>query len=274
MAETVVFRSYDGLPLYGTFLAGKSEVVGAALLVHGTVSDREELGFYTDMANFLSLEGFSSLRFDYRCNGVDKTPQPEMTLSGILNDIDAAFRFLQSKLGEKVPIYLVGTSFGGGLSAFWASQNPGLVETIFLNAPLLDYEDEILKRPGLLESAGVNLLGQEMIAKMGFVETSGFRFGKALIEELPTINGIRPLQNPPCKVIIFHGDLDADVPISSSKKYVSSDVRLIVVPGTEHGFGIPGDEDLTHPTTKENHRKIYKTMVGVMKGGRLNGKEI
>ncbi|CAF4719169.1 unnamed protein product [Rotaria sp. Silwood1] len=56
------------------------------------------------------------------------------------------------------------------------------------------------------------------------------------------------------KVVIFHGDDDEDVPLTSSQKYKSDNTTLKIIKGVGHGFGVEDDEDLDFPETKEIHK--------------------
>ena len=51
--KIVKFKSYDGYELEGTLLKAENEK-GALLFVHGITSSRDELGFHSDYAQFLS----------------------------------------------------------------------------------------------------------------------------------------------------------------------------------------------------------------------------
>ena len=248
---TINFQSYDGLQLEGT-LTAIEKPKATILLVHGILSDRDELGFYSELASFLAERGIASLRFDYRSHGVDKTPITEMNLTGIVNDIEAAF----SKLEALTPgvksqnRYLMGTSFGGGVSAFWTKQNSHRIKRLFLSAPVISYADDVLKSAG-------NWIPQ--LRKEGTVNYADHPIGRPLISDMPYINGIEFLSEPLVPVLIFHGDNDDDVPITSSEQYCKPNGKceLFVIKGGGHGFGVPDDEDLTFPETKANHQKVY-----------------
>lgn len=261
MKEKIIeFKSYDGYGLEGTFLKAKNEK-GAVLFVHGITSSRDELGFHADYAEFLALNGFSSFRFDYRYHGINESSLKKLTLSGIVNDIDAAYWVLLSNATKGLDNYfIVGTSFGGGLSVYWADATGRIeIKKILLNAPVIDYEDDVLARNDLLSKNGLTEKAAQQLKKNGYIKSSGIHFGSALINELKYINGIKAIQNLAKKIEIFHGDMDEDVPIESSKQFMSGESKLHVIPGVGHGFGVEDDEDLDFPETKEIHRGIYET---------------
>jgi pimeloyl-ACP methyl ester carboxylesterase len=259
MAEKKVkFQSYDGYKLEGTLTSSKDERA-AVLFVHGITSSRDELGFHSDYATFLAGHGISSFRFDYRYHGIFEAPLSNLTLCGIVNDIDAAFLALKAHVGKGIRnFFLVGTSYGGGLSLFWADfNNEKEIGKIILNAPVINYEDDVLERNGLLVDGHLSEKAKKHLAKKGYVKSSDIHYGRGLINELKYINGVRALQNLGDKVVIFHGDEDEDVPLESSRRYKTPDTTLRVIKGVGHGFGIEIDEDLTHPETKRIHKQIY-----------------
>jgi len=257
--QLINFKSYDGYPLEGTFIKASNER-GALLFVHGITSSRDELGFHSDFSEYLGNNGISNLRFDYRYHGINETSLKDLSLCGIINDIDAAFVALKNNVRENLKsFFIVATSFGGGLAAFWVDFfNKNEIKKVILNAPVINYENDVLERNNLLVDGLLSEKAQKQLSRKGFVNSSDIHFGRGLINELRYINGIKPLKHLADKVIIFHGSDDEDVPLSSSKQYMVSRSTLKIIPGVGHGFGIENDEDLTHPDTKKIHREIYK----------------
>lgn len=263
--ETIKFTSYDGYKLEGTLQRATKERA-ALLFVHGITSSRDELGFHSDYASYLAQNGVSSFRFDYRYHGVNETSLEGLTLCGIVNDIAAAYATLVANVKSSTKrFFLVGTSFGGGLAAYWVDTTRQVqIRKVILNAPVLNYENDVLERNKLVTEKGVAPKASRQLDKHGFVKSSGIRFGRGLINELPYVNGIQALTNLGARAVIFHGDDDEDVPLTSSKKYKSPKTRLEIVKGVGHGFGIEIDEDLTHPETKRIHQGIYKKALGII----------
>jgi hypothetical protein len=269
MKEKIIeFESYDGYELEGTLIKADREKA-ALFFVHGITSSRDELGFHSDYARYLSENGITTLRFDYRFHGGVNdgiTKLENLSLCGIVNDIDAAFGALKNNVSNKTKsFFIVGTSFGGGLSAYWAEANgKNEIKKVILNAPVINYENDVLERNGLLKNQVLTKKAQKQLEKKGFVNSSNIHFGRGLINELKYVNGISAIQNLGNKVVIFHGDLDEDVPLDSTKKYKSSSTGLEIIKGVGHGFGVEDDEDLDFPETKEIHRSIYKKALNII----------
>lgn len=269
MKESIIkFKSYDGCELVGTLLKADKEKA-ALVFVHGITSSKDELGFHSDYANFLSENGITTLRFDYRFHGGKNEGNQKLeklSLCGIVNDIDAAFAALKKNAdGNTKAFFIVGTSFGGGLSAYWVDvTNKTEIKKVILNAPVINYENDVLERNGLVENGLLSSKAQKQLKSKEFLKSSGIHFGRGLINELKYVNGINALQNLGSRVVIFHGNDDEDVPLTSSKKYKSSQTEIEIIPRVGHGFGVEDDEDLDFPETKEIHRGIYKKALAII----------
>lgn len=269
METDVRFRSYDGVALSGTLCTPEGETRAAVLLVHGITSNRNEFGLYSGLAQHLADASIASFRFDYRAHGESTLPLHEMTLSGIVNDICAAYKeFTRAFAHPNVPFAVVGMSFGGGVSAVWAAKNGDKVNLVILLAPVLDYEHDILGQYGSLTEPGLSTALTERLAGKGYIDVDGISYGRALINELPLFSVKEDLKRLSCPALIIHGDLDSIVPYDLSREFVKhcQNCRLITISGTDHGFGVPADEDLTWPETKAHHRIVYEHIVAAVRG--------
>jgi pimeloyl-ACP methyl ester carboxylesterase len=256
------FRSYDGTQLEGTLASGDRSRDAFVLMVHGINSSRDELGLFSGFAEYLASAGFSSFRFDYRCHGVNSQPMESLTLCGIVNDIEAAAQCALDETGVS-KIHIVGMSFGGGTSAYWAGITKQKVASVVLFAPVLDYEEDVISQHGLLSNGKLNEKSQDSLQKRGYLETDGVRYGAPLINELRYISGVEGLPRLKCDALILHGDADSIVPYESSQRFVTLNPRaqLKNIPGTDHGFGVEDDEDLTSAETKAKHAEVYRIVV-------------
>jgi pimeloyl-ACP methyl ester carboxylesterase len=258
METKIRFQSFDGTPLEGTYARGNKKSNALAILVHGITSSRDEFGLFSGLAEHLKATGVSSFRFDYRCHGKSKLPRESMTLAGIVNDIEAAAQ-IASTQAQPSRVHIVGMSFGGGLSAFWAAATSLDVSSVVMLAPVIDYKEDILGQHGAIEDDKLTKSAIGALAKHGFIETDGFRYGGALLNELSYISGVEGLRRLKCPSLIVHGDSDSIVPYKSSERFVKLNSRchLVDIPGTDHGFGVGDDDDLSSPETKEKHREVF-----------------
>ena len=259
MATNIRFRSFDGTVLEGTYVSGApaSEVV--VILVHGITSSRDELGLFSGLAGHFANKRIPSFRFDYRCHGKSKWPMEKMTLSGIVNDIESAAALGLAR-ARASRVHVVGMSFGGGLTAFWAATTTIPVASIVMLAPVIDYEDDVLGQHGLIVRGKLTERAANRLRRNDFLEIDGIHYGRALLNELRFISGVEGLRRLKCDSLILHGDTDSIVPYASSERFVKLNdrCRLVNIAGTDHGFGVGDDEDLSSAETKEKHREVYE----------------
>jgi len=150
-------------------------------------------------------------------------------------------------------------SFGGGLAAFWGATTAKSILGIVMFAPVIDYQEDTLGKDGVTERLIAQPFRDELNTQE-FVEIEEVRYGRALINEIPYINGLEGIKRASCDVLIVHGDADSVVPYDSSERFapLNSRCRLVNIPGTDHGFGVEGDEDLNWPETKAKHREVFQ----------------
>lgn len=258
MEKNIQFQSYDGIPLAGTYSSGDEASPSVAVLVHGITSSRDEFGLFSGLAGHLANAGVPSLRFDYRCHGESDLPMEALTLSGIVNDIESATSLALSQAGASYA-RIVGMSFGGGLSAFWAARTEITVASVVMLAPVIDYEEDVLGQHGAIIDGKLSGDNAGQLQRQGYLEMDGIRYGRALLNELRFISGVEGLRHLTCDSLIIHGDADSIVPYASSERFAQlhDQCELVNVPGTDHGFGVGDDDDLSSPETKQKHRVVF-----------------
>ena len=264
--KEVSFQSADGTPLSGTQRSMPHPRLGV-LLVHGITVDRHEDGFYTEFAERLDALGAASLRFDLRAHGKSGGRYEDLTLSGVLNDIDSAYRTLSAALPPGAPVVVVATSFGGGLSAYWACGNHESLSGVILFNPLLDYAkrmifDKEFWRDGSLTEEAVRDLGGR-----GWLAHNEFRIGRPLLNELFHIRPHEKLKDLRVPLLTIHGDADSMVPHNIAKARTQECPRseFITVEGADHGFTRPGDEEFDHPDTLRFRDAVFAKALEWMK---------
>lgn len=100
--------------------SNRQKPCGAVLLLHGWVSNRNELGkIYTHLAQLLAEHGIVSLRFDFfGCGESSPERVRDLTISGMISDAIVALHYLQKKLPvDGVPLGLCGFSLGAAVMA-------------------------------------------------------------------------------------------------------------------------------------------------------------
>jgi pimeloyl-ACP methyl ester carboxylesterase len=159
-------------------------VGNAAVLVHGGGVTRHEGGFFTRLAMGLAAKGIASLRFDFRAHGESEGRQEELTISGIVNDIRAAVDHLRELAGSQ-PVNLIGASFGGGISAFFASRYPRQIRGLVLLNPLLNYKKRFIDDKPYWANDRIDEEAGRELTEHGFIAHSpSFKLGRALLNEV------------------------------------------------------------------------------------------
>lgn len=259
------FRSPDGLRLAGTFVVSAATAENAAVLVHGGGVTREEGGFFERMAWGLADAGVSSLRFDLRGHGESEGRQEDLTLSGIVNDIRAAAAHVQASTGRRAPVDIIGTSFGGGISAFFAARYPEQVRRLVLLNPLLNYKKRFIDNKPYWHEDRINEeAGQELAAQGALAHSPTFKLGRALLNEVFYVEPHRALADIHVPTLFVHGTGDTFVPVASSRwgvQQIAADARLIEVAGAQHGFAVLDDPAYANPQSQQWQAQVI-TAVG------------
>jgi predicted alpha/beta hydrolase len=97
--QHVTIRSRDGLHLAGTLVRQDTPADQAVVLVYGGGVTREEGGFFTRLAAGIAQDGVTALRFDLRGHGDSEGRQEDLTIAGILGDIDASIASVTETTG-------------------------------------------------------------------------------------------------------------------------------------------------------------------------------
>jgi uncharacterized protein len=250
----ISFRSRDGLRLCGTYVRPAEPSGPAVVLVHGGGVSRDEGGFFTRLANGLAAAGLPNLRFDYRGHGESEGRQEDLTISGVLNDIYVAVEQVTGVAGEGT-VSLVGASFGGGISAYFAAHHPGLLHRVVLLNPLLNYKKRFIDdKPYWCDDRINEAVGDELAAR-GFVAHSpSFKLGRPLLNETFYVQPHRILGEIKAPTLIVHGTGDTFVPVQSSRDSLGQfrcATELVEINGAQHGFAVPDDPAYRHPQTRQ-----------------------
>jgi pimeloyl-ACP methyl ester carboxylesterase len=229
----IAFSSFDGTALYGTLTRPEEPAKGVALFVHGITSDRSELGIFDNLSQRLAGMGIASLRFDYRGHGRSHLSSQEISLYGILSDVESAWLQLCAAIPnhQRLPLFAIGSSFGGGIAYRWATGMPNAAK-VFLLAPVFDYFADIEKTVPQWKPE---------LASTSTASYGRFKLSRCLINEaryFVSLDVSKKLQ-----ATIFHGTADHDVPFQYSQILAASlpFIHLVPLEGADHLICAPGD---------------------------------
>lgn len=223
-AETV----NEGYTLRG-ILSEVENSKGLVVMFHGFTGHMNENGYlFKELATQLAEHGFSSVRFDYRGNGISDGRFNEMTFNTVLSDARAMVKYaLNLKINEKVII--LGFSMGGAAASMVAKEFEDVLEKLVLLSPAASMMTTVVGR--YRNNPNVNWYDENN------VDMGGYLMSKAFIDSFDDLD-LYQNTNLNVPVIIIHGEKDLAVPIEYGRKYAQlyPNCEFYMVPESEHCY--------------------------------------
>ena len=203
---------------------------GAVILCHGMESNRhsEKLTF---LAERLALRGMHALRFDFSYVGESSGKFEDITYSGEVEDLRAAFELMRKGCDAKIAIF--GSSMGGTVALMFAAQEPAVAALATVAAPL--YPENFPRR--VLSPAGL-----KHWRECGYTVFNGQRLNITLLNDLENIDVTGAARQIHCPVLILHGDADEVVPVTEAHELSASlkcSKRLAILKNGDHRLSNP-----------------------------------
>ncbi|MDT7783413.1 MAG: hypothetical protein QOF58_1832, partial [Pseudonocardiales bacterium] len=156
-------------------------------------------------ATELADRGVASLRFDLPGHGESEGRQDELTLSGLLNTINAGLTHLREHVAN-APATLLATGLTGGVAAGYAARKAQEVAKLVLVNPLIDYQDHFTGTDWATE---LRDSGELRISPT-------FAVGRAMLNEVFWLQPRGALGAIAAPTLVLHGAGTTDVPLTSS----------------------------------------------------------
>ncbi|MEU8717564.1 alpha/beta fold hydrolase [Streptomyces sp. NPDC048663] len=259
----VSVRTLDGLHLAGTLVEPRQPTSRAIVLVHGGGVTREEGGFFTRLADGLADAGVASLRFDLRGHGQSEGRQEDLTLSSILNDIRVVLAYLQEATGAG-ELSLLGTSFTGGVCAYYAAKQPQEITRLVLFNPQLNYKRRTIdRRPFWVDDHLTDEAATQLTEQGYLLHSPTLKHGRAIYSEVFWLRPHEALGEVQAPTLIVHGTKDTFVPIESSRAAVEEfggPCKLVEIEGAQHGFAVHDDPQYLDPQSQEWQAFVIRTV--------------
>jgi putative redox protein len=203
---------------------------GAAILCHGMESDKnsEKLIF---LARKLAEEGILALRFDFAYVGASSGKFEDITYSGEVADLKAAYEVVQDRQPGRTAV--LGSSMGGTVALLFAAAEPSVAALVTVAAPV--HPENFPRR--VLTAAEL-----QTWRNRGFTFFNGQRLNVSLLEDLERLNVPESARRVSCPVLILHGDADEVVPVKEAFELhdcLSGPKRLSILNGTDHRLSDP-----------------------------------
>jgi pimeloyl-ACP methyl ester carboxylesterase len=229
--DKVSFANSRGQTLVGVLhYAEPQKASGGAILCHGMESDKE-----SEKLVFLSRElartGIPTLRFDFAYAGESSGSFEEITYSGGVEDLKAAYCFLLGRQARKIAI--LGSSMGGTVALLFAAQEPTVAALVTVAAPI--HPKKITEK----------LLTPEQMCQwreQGYTYYHGQRINVSLLDDLERIDILKSASRIACPVLIIHGERDETVPVEEAYELhdqLSDSKKLAILKGADHRLSDP-----------------------------------
>lgn len=183
-------------------------VAARLVLVHGISADRHEWGFF-DLLGLEALgEDVAVLSIDYQGHGMSSVPLAELSLPGIVREIEAAQDWIAKKHAQCYSMVL-GNSFGAGLSLIAGVRKE--VDLIAMSCAVTDYGADLARvtpAVGSVSEAGVAY--------------SNLSLPLSVLPEMAEVDGLLRSIRPASPVVFFHGLDDSDVPCDEARKFAAA----------------------------------------------------
>lgn len=257
-SEDVTFTSSDGTKLAGTVTIPNARTAHfpAIVFVHGSGAENrnEQIGpnaVFLQLATALSNAGFVVLRYDKRGIGQSGGIANAMTRDELIQDVEAAFKFVKTKpYVDSKRIFLLGHSEGGELVPSVALATPGVAGIVLMAPPALPLAqvsmEQVLAMNPPSQRAAVRAEEAAALAKIRNGETKGP--GMAWMRTTMDVDNAKTLSQVRIPVLILQGASDVqvlpkDLPrLVAAAKQHNRNVTVHVFPGDNHLFmkALPG----------------------------------
>lgn len=232
----------------------KAEPIAIAIYIHGQ-NGFKDWGNFNRIANIFNQSDIHLIKFNFSHNGTTlEQPQNFADLEAFGNDnyskqlydIQQVLNWVQQQAfyfsggpKNKLPVFLIGHSKGGGVATLVTSQNPwvsGLITwaaIAYLTTPWRRLSAEQLKE---WKQNGVFYLENKRTKQQLPVYYQAYEDYLANKELFDLSNAAQKINQP---WLIIHGDADEAVPLSDAESLNNwgKTSQLKVIPGAGHTFG-------------------------------------
>ena len=229
--EALTFHNSRGDSLSGVLhhpAAAKPN--GAVILCHGMESDKTSEKLIL-LGEKLAEQGVLALRFDFAYVGESSGSFEDITYSGEVDDLRAAYEVVRNRGADKIAV--LGSSMGGTVALLLAAAEASLAALVTLAAPV--HPERFPRR--VLTAAQLRDWRER-----GFTLFHGRRLNVSLLEDLERLDVPRSARSVRCPVLILHGDADEVVPVKEAYELhdcLTVPKRLVIFPGADHRLSDP-----------------------------------
>jgi dipeptidyl aminopeptidase/acylaminoacyl peptidase len=228
--EHIHFRNARRQNLAGIVHHPAADATAAVILCHGMESSKASEKIVT-LSRELAQRGILALRFDFAGSGESGGRFEEMTYSGEVEDLRAAYEVVVKYRPEKIGVF--GSSMGGTVALLFAAQEESVATVVTLAAPV--HPERFTERLSTPEQT-------QQWRTQGYTLYHGRRIDVSLLNDLERLDVMNAARKITCPVLVIHGDKDDTVPVEEAHELYAAlqgPKKLCILPGSNHRLTNP-----------------------------------
>jgi pimeloyl-ACP methyl ester carboxylesterase len=228
--ERITFHNGRKQKLVGVLHRPAIKPNAAAILCHGMESSKESEKIVA-LSRQLAARGILALRFDFAGSGESEGKFEEMTYSGEVEDLRAAYDCVLEHKPKKIGVF--GSSMGGTVALLFAAQEKNVAALATLAAPV---------HP---EKFSAKILTPEEARQWrtrGYIIYHDKRLNVSLLDDMERLDVPKAARKISCPALVIHGDKDDTVPVAEGRELfaaLAGPKRLCVIKGSGHRLAEP-----------------------------------
>jgi alpha/beta superfamily hydrolase len=231
--ERISFRNLRGQHLIGILHHPSTTHPTAAVVVcHGMESSKESEKLVA-LSRQLSERGILALRFDFGCSGESEGKFEDVTYSGEVEDLRAAYELVLKYRPNKIGI--LGSSMGGTVALLFAAREKQVAAIVTIAAPV--HPERFTERFLTPEEA-------RQWRTKGYIVYHEQRLNVSLLDDLEKIDVPGAARNVACPALVIHGDRDDTVPVEEGRELYAAlggAKKLYILEGANHRLTEPAE---------------------------------
>lgn len=218
----------------GDFVSPGTVPAPAVLLLHGTASERHEVGgLFVRLGEDLAARGIASLRIDFAGCGASSRPQTDFTVTSERADAAAALAWLRAQPSiDSERVAVLGMSQGGMIALLVAADDPSVAGLVTWSAGVLTPSELSGAFPGLLADGA-----SSAVVDLGY---RTFEFSRQWLEEFQAMDLAEAAARVAVPVLAVCGTADTVVAPAASARLIAAGPHrtLVEIPGADHIFDV------------------------------------
>ena len=231
--EKIILKSENGyhISCYDHMFARQRAVM---VCLHGFAGDKNS-SVIARLTEYIQSYGIGTFVFDWPAHGESDANYQDLRVEHCLADLDTVIKYIRDRFNG--PLYCFATSFGGYLAAAYHLAHPDTFDKIILRSPALNMGEVFLSlKPLEIRQA----LEEGQVLDFGFEQP--LLVSIDLYHDVKKHDIFKEKVKSPEKILVIHGDLDEDVPLSDSEEFCERNgITLHVIQGCDHRYKNPGE---------------------------------